>query len=55
MKGIDFKFYKLENPTSLCEALREVSECYELNDDFILMNGDIVSNANLTPAIKQHY
>ena len=55
MKGIDFKFYKLENPTSLCEALREVSECYELNDDFILMNGDIVSNADLTPAIKQHY
>jgi len=59
MKGkislVDFKFVKLERPTSLCEALREISESIDLNDDFILINGDIVSNADITPAIKQHY
>ncbi len=59
MKGkislIEFKFVKLDRPTSLCEALREISESVELNDDFILCSGDIVSNADLTPAIKQHY
>lgn len=43
---------KLERPTSLCEALREINESMELQDDFILINGDIVSNADLSPAIK---
>lgn len=59
MKGkislIEFKFVKLDRPSSLCEALREISESIELNDDFILCSGDIVSNADLTPALKQHY
>lgn len=59
MKGrtslIDFKFVKLARPSGLCEALRELSESVELNDDFILINGDIVSNADLSPALKQHY
>lgn len=59
MKGksslIEFKFVKLARPASLCEALRELSESVELNDDFILVNGDIVSNADLSPALKQHY
>ena len=59
MKGksqlIEFKFVKLERPSSLCEALREINVSFELNDDFILINGDIVTNADLSPALMQHY
>lgn len=40
----------------MCEALREVSQSQiEINDDFVLMNGDIVSNANFTDAVKMHF
>lgn len=50
------RYFKLERPTSLCEALRELSQSQiEINDDFVLMNGDIVSNADFTPALKMHY
>lgn len=48
---IEFSYVKLSSPTSLCEALRELSQSIELNDDFILINGDIITNADLCPAI----
>lgn len=53
---LKIKYFKLERANSLCEALREVCQSQlELNDDFILMTGDIVSNVNFSEAIKMHY
>ena len=52
---IDVKFLKLQRPTSLCEAIREITEHCELQDDFILISGDIVSNADFSEALRQHY
>jgi len=53
---LKIRYFKLERANSLCEALREVSQSQiEINDDFVLMNGDIVSNANFTDAVKMHF
>jgi NDP-sugar pyrophosphorylase family protein len=44
--------FMLERPSSLAQALRDLNDSHiELRSDFILMQGDIVSNANLRPAI----
>ena len=51
---IEFKFHRLSQTHSLCQALRELEQD-ELHDDFILLSGDIVSNADLQPALRQHY
>ena len=51
---IEFKCHRLSQTHSLCQALRELDQD-ELHDDFILLSGDIVSNADLQPALKQHY
>ena len=43
--GFTIKCVKLDNPQSLAMALKVVNEMVELKDDFVLMQGDIVSNA----------
>ena len=45
----------MNNPQSLAQALKELEEMCEIKDDFILMQGDIVTNASLDEAIKMHY
>ena len=40
----------------MCKALRDLNDSHiELRNDFILMQGDIISNANLKPAIELHF
>jgi len=51
---MDIKFVRLAKNISTCEALRELPKD-GLHDDFILLKGDIVSNAELGPALKQHF
>lgn len=53
--NLNIQYFKLENPTSLCEALREMSCSVDIRDDFILLHGDIVSNVDLKPALELHY
>ena len=53
--NLNLQYFKLENPTSLCEALREISNIFDIRDDFILLHGDIVSNLDLKPALEMHY
>jgi len=53
--NLNLQYFKLENPTSLCEALREISNTFDIRDDFILLHGDIVSNLDLKPALEMHY
>jgi len=48
-------YIKLEKPVSMADALREVNDAVELRDEFILISGDIVCNADLAPALKMHY
>jgi len=48
-------YIKLESAQSLADALREVNDSVELRDEFILVMGDIVCNADLTDALKMHY
>ena len=45
----------LDNPSSLAVALKHLNEMREIKDNFILIQGDIVSNAKLAPALKMHY
>ena len=54
-KDFNVKAIKLDNPTSLAQALKDLEEMCEIKDDFILMQGDIVTNASLDEAIKMHY
>jgi NDP-sugar pyrophosphorylase family protein len=35
--------------------MREVNDAVELRDEFILCQGDIVCNADLSDALKMHY
>lgn len=39
---------------SVCDALREIRESGLVNDDFILIRGDVLACFNLTPAITAH-
>ena len=43
-----------EGCLSVGDALRDVDSKSLLNDDFVLVNGDIVSNVNLEPLIQLH-
>ena len=54
-KHFDVKVVKLDNPQSLAQALKELDEMSDINDDFILMQGDIVTNASLDAAMRMHY
>ena len=45
----------LHNPTSMAQALKDLSEMVDIKDNFILIQGDIISNASLGPAIKMHF
>lgn len=52
---LQIKFFKLDKATSLAAALREIHESnIKLEEDFIIMQGDIVSNACLQDAIDMH-
>ena len=45
---LQIKFFKLDKATSVAAALREIHESStKLQEDFIIMQGDIVSNARL--------
>ena len=56
LKKLEIVQYKLERITTLCSALRDLAESHiELRNDFILLQGDIVTNADLRPAIELHY
>ena len=53
--NFSIKYIRLQEATSLADALREVGTLPGLRDDFILMQGDIVCNASLEPALKSHW
>jgi translation initiation factor eIF-2B subunit epsilon len=53
--NLKITYIKLESAQSLAEALREVNDSVELRDEFILCQGDIVCNADLSDALKMHY
>ena len=56
IKKLEIIQFKLERPKSLCKALRDLNDSHiELRNDFILMQGDVISNANLRPAIELHF
>ena len=49
--------FKLDKATSVAAALREINESqsnFKLKEDFIIMQGDVVSNASLQGAIDMH-
>ena len=49
--------FKLDKATSVAAALREVNDStshVKLKEDFIIMQGDVVSNARLQGAIEMH-
>ena len=46
--------FKLDKANSTASALREINDAMKLKDDFIIMQGDIVSNARLQGAIQMH-
>jgi translation initiation factor eIF-2B subunit epsilon len=53
--SLKITYIKLESAQSLAEGLREVNDAVELRDEFILCQGDIVCNADLSDALKFHY
>jgi translation initiation factor eIF-2B subunit epsilon len=56
-KSNNFKitYVKLEQANSVASALREVNDSVELRDDFLVLQGDIVCNADLSGALRMHY
>ena len=43
-----------DGAASVGDALREIDKTGAVKNDFILMTGDVVSNANLADIVKQH-
>ena len=37
------------------DALRTVASMQVINDDFIIVRGDVISNINIHEALKMHY
>jgi len=52
---IAIKTFKLDKANSLAAALREINDSQEkLSENFIIMQGDVVTNASLKDAIQMH-
>lgn len=54
-KDMTVRSVTLHNPTSMAQALKDLNEMCDIKDNFILIQGDIISNASLGPAIKMHF
>jgi len=55
MNNFRITYVKLEQANSVASALREVNDSVELRDDFLVLQGDIVCNADLSDALRMHY
>ena len=43
-----------ENCLSVGDALRDIDSRSMISSDFVLVNGDMISNVKLKPIIEQH-
>ena len=54
-KGVKINVVQLDGAESFGDALREINQLQTIKNDFILVRGDIITNANIEGALKQHY
>jgi len=53
-KGAKIQLVKLEDPKTFGDALREVNQMHQLEEDFILVKGDVITNFDLSHALQFH-
>jgi translation initiation factor eIF-2B subunit epsilon len=52
--GVTVKTIESTNAMSAGDALRSIFAMYIIQSDFVLIQGDVVSNIDLKPIIQQH-
>lgn len=54
-KGVKINVITLESSSNFGDALREINQLQTIKNDFVLVRGDIITNANIQEALKEHY
>ena len=54
-KGVRINVISLESCTNFGDALREINQMQTIKEEFILVRGDLITNADIQPALREHY
>lgn len=54
-KGVKIHVISLENSQNFGDALREINQLQTIKNEFLLVRGDIITNADVQGALKEHF
>jgi translation initiation factor eIF-2B subunit epsilon len=54
-KGVKIHVISLEACTNFGDALREINQLQTINNEFILVRGDLITNADISGALREHF
>lgn len=54
-KGVKIHVIQLESCTNFGDALREINQLQTINNEFVLVRGDLITNADIQGALKEHF
>jgi translation initiation factor eIF-2B subunit epsilon len=54
-KGVKIHVVSLESCSNFGDALREINQLQTINHEFVLVRGDLITNADIQGALKEHF
>jgi len=54
-KGVKINIISLESCSNFGDALREINQMQTIKEEFLLVRGDIITNADIQSALKEHF
>ncbi len=54
-KGVKINVISLESCSNFGDALREINQLQTIKEEFLLLRGDLITNADIQDALKEHF
>ena len=54
-KGVKINVMSLESCANFGDALREINQLQTIKDEFLLVRGDLITNADIQGALKEYF
>lgn len=54
-KGVKINVISLESCANFGDALREINQLQTIKEEFLLVRGDLITNADIQGALKEHF